>query len=132
MELTDRVPGSTESRPTDSLSISTGRSCSLRRGAQNLRDAPRLRDATPGNMRLSRVENFADCADPSVAQMFRETLQEFTRGGSIIRMNFQPCIDKRSDQPCPYAALMVRALPRTQIACLNRLVRRIRKLHRAQ
>jgi len=89
---------------------------SLRPGAQDFRDAPRLRDATTGNMRLSRVENFADCADPSFAQMFRETLQEFTRGGSIMRMNLQPCIDKRSDQPCPDRTLMVGAVARTQIA----------------
>ena len=65
----------------------------LRPGAQDFCHAPSLGDATPGQVRLARVKNFADRADTVVAQMDRESFEKFARGGSIMRMNLQPCVN---------------------------------------
>src|SRR5260370_398556 len=51
--------------------------------------------------------------------MHRKSLEEFAASGPVVRMNFQPGVDKRTDQPGPNRALMVRAVARTQIAAVN-------------
>src|SRR5439155_19900709 len=57
--------------------------------------------------------------------MHREKFKKFTGASFIVRVNFQPSIDKRANQPRPDRALMVSAVPRTQIAGINGLVFRI-------
>src|SRR6266513_2348920 len=57
--------------------------------------------------------------------MHREEFKKFTGASFIVRVNFQPGVDERANQPRPDRALMVSAVPRTQIAGINRLVFRI-------
>src|SRR5713226_7358363 len=51
--------------------------------------------------------------------MFRKTLEKFSRGRAIVRMHLQPRVDKRTDQPGPDRALMIRAIARPQITAVN-------------
>src|SRR4029077_14333954 len=94
----------------------------LRPSAQNFRDAPCLRDAAAGHVRLPRVKNFADRHDAVVAQVHGKGFKKFSRGGSIVRMNFQPRIDERPDQPGPNRALVIRTLSGTKVTAINRFV----------
>ncbi len=104
----------------------------LRPGAQHFGNTPGLRNAAAGVVRLSGIEHFADRADPRFAQMFWKPREKFTRRGSIVRMDFQPRVDERPDQPRPNRALMVGAIARAQIASVNRFVFRIVWRERAQ
>src|SRR5438067_6230399 len=110
-ELAGEIPGATY--------------CALRRlhpAPQHFSDAPRLRDATAGQVWFVRIINFADCAQPVVAQMDRERFQKFTGAPLVIRVNFQPGVDEGSDQPGPNCSLMISTITRAQIAGVNRFV----------
>jgi hypothetical protein len=56
--------------------------------SQYFRNAPSLRNAAAGEMRLASVEDFADGADAVVAEMLREGRQEFSGAGLVVRMYF--------------------------------------------
>src|SRR2546423_11571673 len=54
--------------------------------------------------------------------MDRESFKKFAAGGTIMRMDFEPRVNKRTDEPGPDRALMIRAVAGAQIAGVNRLV----------
>src|SRR6266571_9514253 len=83
---------------------------------QHFSDAPRLRDATAGQVRFVRIKNFADCAKSIIAQVDRESFEKFTGASLVVRVNFQPGVDERSDQPCPDRALVISAVARAEVA----------------
>src|SRR5262249_34706208 len=66
-------------------------------GAQNFRDAPGLRDATAGVVWFARVEHFTDRPDSGVVQVIGKPREKFSRSRAIVRMNFEPGIDKWTD-----------------------------------
>ncbi len=83
-------------------------------------------------MRFARVEDFADRANAIVAQMDRESCKKFTRGGAVVRMNFQPRVDKRTDQPRPNRALMICAIAGPQVSGIDLLLIGTLRRKRAQ
>src|SRR4051812_19878844 len=92
---------------------------------QHFSDAPSLGDATAGHVRFPGVEYFGDRPDAVIAEMDRERFQKFSRSLIVPRMNFQPGINERADEPGPDRALMISAVARAQVAAINRLVFRI-------
>ena len=87
--------------------------CSLGRfqpGAQHFRYTPRLRYAAAGQVGLARVEDFADRANAVVAQMDRESFKKFARSRAIVRMQFEPRVNKWANEPGPNRALVICAV----------------------
>ena len=104
VELADETPGATY--------------CVLRRlypAPQHFSDAPRLRDATAGQVRFVRIKNFGDCPKSIIAQVDWESFEKSTGASLVIRVNFQPRVDEGPDQPGPYCPLMVSTITRAKI-----------------
>src|SRR5437763_14821070 len=83
-------------------------------------------------MRLARVEHFADCAQAVLIHPLGKTLEKFSRGGVFARMDFEPRVDERPDEPGPHSSLVIRTVARTQIAGVNRFVIRMLRRERTQ
>src|ERR1700704_6791077 len=92
---------------------------------QHLGHAPCLRDATAGLVRLTRIEDLTDGAEAVVSEMNGKYFEKFSCALFVVRMNFQPGIDKRADEPGPNRALMISTVARAQVAGVNRFVFRI-------
>lgn len=84
--------------------------------AQNLSHAPCLGNTTPWYKRLCRIANFAYRTYASFIEMSNKPFQGCSYGFPAIRIQGEIRIDKRSDQPWPDGTLMVRGIPRAQIA----------------
>src|SRR5581483_2300265 len=51
-----------------------------------------------------------------------KAIKKASCGAEIPGMHFQPGIDKRTNQPGPYGSLMIRGVPRTEVAIVTGLV----------
>ena len=69
---------------------------------------------------------------PLSLRCYGKRSRNFARSAFVVRMNFQPGIDKRPDQPGPDRALMISAIARAQVAGVNRFVFRIVRRKRTQ
>ena len=78
--------------------------------SQDFRDTPGLSDAAPCHMRLARIKNFADRSNAVVAQMDRESFKKFARSRAIVRMHFEPRVNKWANEPGPNRALVICAV----------------------
>src|SRR6185437_11025883 len=87
---------------------------------QNFSYAPRLCATAAGGERRLRIENFADLPRARLRQLPFESLQKSPRGREIPWMDFQPRINERSNQPCPYRALMIGGVASAKIAIISR------------
>src|SRR5437870_370401 len=70
-------------------------------------DAPCLRDTSAREEGIVGIEDFADRSDAGLGEVRGKAIQEFASAREIIRVNAQPCIDERTDQPCPNRALVI-------------------------
>src|SRR3954468_1861050 len=89
---------------------------------QHLRHAPCLRYATSRRMWSLRIEDLTDRSDASLVQVRYESLQERPRLRLLPRMQPQPGVDIRADQPRPYRPLVISCIARSQIAEIFRVV----------
>src|SRR2546427_5717965 len=64
--------------------------------------------------------------------MLREMFEKFTCGGAIVRMHFEPRVNKWANEPGPNRALMIRAIARTQITAVDWFVIRIVRRERTE
>src|SRR5690242_3898391 len=64
--------------------------------------------------------------------MRAEAVEEAPRAFAILRMELQPGIDERPDQPSPYRPLMVGRVAGAEIAEVSRLEVRMARRERAQ
>src|SRR6266568_5662432 len=64
--------------------------------------------------------------------MLREAFEKFACGGAIVRMHFEPRINKWANEPGPNRALMIRAIARTQITAVDWFVIRIVRRERTE
>src|SRR5690349_5820638 len=64
--------------------------------------------------------------------MDRKSFKKSARSGTIVRIDFEPGINKGTNQPRPHRALMVCAIAGAQIASVNRFVIRTIRRKRAQ
>src|SRR5262245_11046565 len=69
--------------------------------AQDLGDAPRLSDTTALCERFVGIEDFADRSDASIIQVREEAVERAAGAIDIIRVDLQPRVDERADQPRP-------------------------------
>jgi hypothetical protein len=74
----------------------------LDQGAQHFGDAPGLGDAAARGERRFGIENLADRADASLAEMGLEGVEEMPRRLALFGVDLEPGVDKRADQPGPY------------------------------
>jgi hypothetical protein len=74
---------------------------------ENLGYTPCLGDASPGFEGGIAVENFADRADGRFVQMLAKAFEQAARSLAIRRINFEPGVYKRSNEPGPDGALMI-------------------------
>src|SRR4051794_3077768 len=89
--------------------------------AQDLRDAPSLRDAAARRVWLDGVEDFANRADASLVQVRHEAFEEPTRALAVFRISLEPSVYERADEPSPDSALMVGRVAREKVAVIRRL-----------
>src|SRR3954462_5932553 len=106
--------------PRLSANPTSGPCSSEHRAAQHFRDAPRLGDASLRLVRRIGVENLGDGAEPEVAEVLVESGQE--RLEPVAREGLPPSVDEGSDEPSPDRPLVVRRVPRAQVASIARLV----------
>ena len=78
------------------------------------------------------VEDLADRADAGVGEMRFESVEEVQRAGIVVRMDAEPCVDERSDEPRPHGALVIGRIARAQVAVVRLLVIRMIGRQRAQ
>ena len=91
-------------------------------GPQDFGEAPGLGDATAGVVRFPRIEYFTDGSDSSIVQMIWEALEKFSRRRMIMRMDLEPGVNERTNQPRPDRALMISAVAGAEVAAINRFV----------
>src|ERR1700733_138413 len=89
--------------------------------AQHFGDAPGLSDAAARREGRLGVENLADRADSSLPDVRLEAVEKMARRRYVIRMDPQPGIDERTDQPSPDRPLMIGSIAGPQIAEVARL-----------
>ena len=89
-------------------------------------------NATAGEVRLLRVEDFADRAEARFAELFGKAREEGVRGRFVVCFYFAPRIDERPDEPGPDCALMISGVARAQITVVGRLVIRVLRRKRTQ
>ena len=91
---------------------------------KHLGDAPRLCHATPRRVWRFGIEDLADGSETRVlgAKLSYASSEEFARAVEIVRMDSEPRVDKRSDQPRPNGTLVIRRVAGTQIAKVFALV----------
>src|SRR5262245_10151648 len=99
--------------------------------AQHFSHAPRLRNTPTRYEGLIGIKNFTDGSHPGFSQMGSKSFQEDARSGEVVAMNFQPCVNKRSNQPSPDGSLMVSRISGAQIAKISRFVIRMTRSQRA-
>ena len=68
------------------------------------------------------VEDLAERADARFVQVRREAFETAPRARLVVRMDLEPGIDERADQPAPDRALVVGGVARAQVAVVLRLV----------
>src|SRR5262245_16582933 len=93
----------------------------LHPAAQDLRDAPRLRDASSRRVWIDGVEDLADGTDARLVEVRDEAVEESASAGAVFRVHLEPGIDEGTDEPRPDGALMVRGVPCPEIAVIGRL-----------
>src|SRR5262245_39237232 len=93
--------------------------------SQELRHAPGLGTAAPRRKGHFGIEDFADRPETRLVQMSRQSIEKPSRGRHVVRIGFDPGIDKWTDEPGPYGPLMIGRVARPQIAVVRRLVVRI-------
>jgi len=91
-----------------------------------------LRDASARHVWRLGIEDLADTADATVAQVLVERRDEPRGGARIVRERAPPCVDEGSEQPRPDCALMVRSIAAAQIAVILRVVVHVLRAQRAQ
>src|SRR5947199_10391327 len=64
--------------------------------------------------------------------MLREAFEKFACCGTIVRMHFEPRVNKWANEPGPDRALMIRAVARPQVAAVNWFVIGIVRRERAE
>src|SRR5947209_19121277 len=99
---------------------------------QDFGDAPRLRDAAARRERLDGVEDLADRADARLVQVRDEAFQKLARARAVFRVDFEPRVNERADEPGPDRALVVGGVARLQVAVVGRLELRVVGRERAQ
>ena len=84
--------------------------------AQHLSHAPRLRDAAARCKRQLGVEHFANRSNTRIVEMMDETCDGRLCAFVILRVDLQPSVHERSNQPRPHGALMISGIARAKIA----------------
>src|SRR5437588_276023 len=97
-------------------------SAELIQAAKNLGHAPRLCGAAARVIRRLGVEDLADRADAGVGQVWFESIEKAQSAGAVGRMDFEPRVDERSDQPRPDRALMIGGIACAEVAVVCLLV----------
>src|SRR5215204_1461568 len=92
-----------------------------RPATQNLRHAPGLRDTAARVEGRDGVEDFADRADARFVQMREEAFEEAARARAVFRVDFEPRVHERADEPAPDRPLMIGRVARLQVAVVGRL-----------
>src|SRR5262249_37090259 len=105
---------------------------SLDPASKNFSNAPGLRDAASRAEWRLGVKDLAYRSDPCRAQRGIETCKEGSGFSEIARMDSQPRIYERPDEPGPDRALMVSGIARSKIAIIFRLVIRITRIKSAK
>ena len=84
--------------------------------AQHLGDAPRLRDAAAGPVRVegSKISLIVPMHASSRCGM--KPSRKRRAPDAVVRMHLEPCVDERADQPCPHRALVIGRVARAQVA----------------
>src|SRR5262249_43395120 len=99
---------------------------------QGFRDAPRLGDAAARRERLLRVKDLAERADAGFAQLADESLQKAPGSRPLLRLDLDPGVEERTDEPRPHRSLMIGGIAGTQVAIVLRLVIGMAGRQRAQ
>src|SRR5258708_39074021 len=124
------------SSPANRIRIRSNRSrlesSRLHPAAEDLGDAPRLRDAPARRVRLRRVEDLGDRSDAIFAEVLDEAVEVAPRTDAVVWVELEPGVDPGPDEPCPDRALMVRRVARAQIAEVLLLVIRIARSQRTE
>jgi hypothetical protein len=84
--------------------------------AQHFRNAPGLRDTTARGERRLGVKDFADRADTAFSEMRLEAVEEMPCCRAVVRMDLEPSIDERADQPGLHRTLVIGGIASTQVA----------------
>src|SRR5262249_1072748 len=100
--------------------------------SENFRDAPCLSDTAARGERRLGIEHFADRADARLAQVRKEPLDCCSRALEVVRIDLQPRVDERTSEPGPYRSLVIRGVPRSQVAEVPRLEIRVVGRERTQ
>ncbi len=67
------------------------------------------------------VEDFAHRSDARFVEMGGEPVERAARARDVVRIDLQPRVDVRSDEPAPHRALVVGRVARAQVAVVARL-----------
>src|SRR3989442_3051107 len=83
--------------------------------AQYFSYAPRLSDAAARCEWSLSVEDLADRSDARIVEMRHEALERMARAGDIVRIDLEPRVNERPDQPAPAGALVIRSVTRAKV-----------------
>src|SRR6185312_12240739 len=78
------------------------------------------------------IIDFADGTDTGLAQIDIECRYKPASVVLLLRIDLQPGINERPDEPCPHSPLMVSRIARPKVAIIPGLVFRIVRRERAQ
>ena len=108
--------------PGNRFEVASGGFCPA---TQHLGYAPGLRYAAARRKRRRGVEDLADGAQARLSKVRRKTLQKSACFEPALRINLQPGIDERADQPGPHRALMIRGISGQEIALVSGFILRV-------
>src|SRR5204862_416067 len=84
-------------------------------------DAPGLSDAAARRERRPGIEDFADRTDAGFGDDGFKAGEETARPLRFVRVDLEPGVDERPDQPGPHRALVIGGIAGAQIAEIARL-----------
>src|SRR5438132_8530458 len=98
---------------------------SLHPASQHLGNAPRLSYTSARQEWRLGIKDLADRPDARFIEVRQKSFEKTARSHAIIRIDFQPCINKWGNEPAPDCALMICRVARSKITVISRLVIRM-------
>src|SRR5688500_2348824 len=71
----------------------------LHPAAKHFRHTPRLRNTSAWSVRRLSIEDLRDRSDAELGQVRDQAIQESPRACLVVRMQLEPGVDPRTDQP---------------------------------